>query len=220
MIKNTIFYSSLIMSFGAGFVDTSTFTVANGLFSAHITGNLVVFAYKLTNHPTVSDFINLISFPVFILAVMITGKINSRYQNQKWISSSIGIILITSGIVAFCLKQQNISAGFLYHTMLMMIVFSMGIQNTVNRLYPTSAFGATTVMTGNITKAILDFFLYTSTQHTPEKLLELRKSLVLLTGFVNGCLLGAFISDRFGLVSMLIPGILFTIYFALFSKNQ
>lgn len=40
------------------------FTVADGLFSAHITGNFVVFAYKLSNRPQLRDFINLTGFPV------------------------------------------------------------------------------------------------------------------------------------------------------------
>lgn len=35
MKRDAVFYSSLIMAFIAGFVDTSTFTVADGLFSAH-----------------------------------------------------------------------------------------------------------------------------------------------------------------------------------------
>lgn len=103
--------------------------------------------------------------------------------------------------------------------MLMLIVFSMGIQNTVNRLYVNSVFGPTTVMTGNVTKAILDFFSYISTQHTFEKLIELKKSLVLLTNFLIGCILGALISSKFGLVSMLIPGILITVYYTVFSRK-
>lgn len=85
MKKDAIFYSSIIMAFSAGFVDTSTFTVADGLFSAHITGNFVVFAYKLSNHPAMSDFINLVSFPVFISAVILTRKFDSWYKNERGI---------------------------------------------------------------------------------------------------------------------------------------
>ncbi|MFP3590423.1 YoaK family protein [Chryseobacterium sp. SIMBA_038] len=219
MKRDAIFYSSIIMAFSAGFVDTSTFTVADGLFSAHITGNFVVFAYKLSNHPAMSDFINLVSFPVFILAVILTRKVDSWYKNERGIFAWIGIYLIIAGILAFFLKQNHITTGFVYHFMLMLIVFSMGIQNTVNRLYANSAFGPTTVMTGNVTKAILDFFSYISTQHTFEKLIELKKSLVLLTNFLIGCILGALISSRFGLVSMLIPGILITVYYTVFSRK-
>jgi len=219
MKKDAVFYSSLIMAFSAGFVDTSTFTVADGLFSAHITGNLVVFAYKLSNHAKLADFVNLISFPVFIAAVILTGKINSRYKNQIGIAVSIGLLLIIAGIIAFFLKQKDITTGLLYRCMLMIIVFSMGIQNTVNRLYLSFVFGPTTVMTGNITKAIIDFFLYNSTQHTSEKFIELQRSLVLLSGFVIGCILGGLISYNYGLVSMLIPGIILVIYYSVFYKR-
>jgi uncharacterized membrane protein YoaK (UPF0700 family) len=219
MQRDLIFYTSILMAFSAGFVDASTFTTADGLFSAHVTGNFVVFAYKLANHPTLSDFINLLSFPVFILAVLLTGKMNNFYKNEKGLSVFIGIFLLVAGIMAYFLTQQGIQSGFLYHTMLMLIVFSMGIQNTVNRLYGSSAFGPTTVMTGNVTKATLDLFNYFSGPHTAEKLLLIRRSLVLLTGFLVGCILGALISSRYGLVSMLIPGTIIVIYYTVFFKN-
>jgi uncharacterized membrane protein YoaK (UPF0700 family) len=220
MKKDTVFYTSLIMAFTAGFVDTSTFTSANGLFSAHITGNLVVFAYKVSNHATLGDFINLLSFPIFILAIIFSAKFNSRFKNEKKITSLIGLFLITAGIIAFFLKQQNISTGIIYHSMLMLIIFAMGIQNTVGRLYVSSIFGPTTVMTGNITRAIVDLFSYNSVQHTSKELLDLKQSLILLSGFVVGCISGAFISSNFGLVSMLIPGMILVLYYILFFKKE
>lgn len=152
MKRDAVFYASLIIAFSAGFVDTSTFTVADGLFSTHIKGNFVVFAYKLSNHPQLLDFINLTSFPVFILAVILTRKIDSLYKNEKGIFTLIGMFLIVEGCISFFLKQNQIATGLVYHAMLMLIVFAMEIQNTANRLYVHSTFGPTTVMTGNATK--------------------------------------------------------------------
>jgi len=214
MKKDVVFYSSLIMAFSAGFVDASTFTAADGLFSAHITGNIVVFAYKLSQHPVLRDFINLMSLPVFILAIIITKKVDNHYQNQSGLFRGIGIVLIVAGIGAYLLRQFSIDTGFIYHLMLMMIVFAMGIQNTATRIYIKSVFGPTTVMTGNMTVAIVDFFSYISTKKTFEKVIESKKSLVLLVGFFLGSTLGALISARFGLLSMLVPGILITIYYS------
>lgn len=219
MKKDAIFYSSLIMAFSAGFVDTSTFTAANGLFSAHITGNIVVFAYKLSQHPVMRDFMNLISLPVFILAIIFTKNIDNRFQNQRGLFVGIGVFLIIAGIGAYVLKRFNIETGFVYHCMLMLIVFAMGIQNTATRLYINSVFGPTTVMTGNMTVAIVDLFSYISTKRTQEKVTELKKSFVLLGGFFIGCIFGALVSARFGLVSMLIPGILISIYYTVSSRK-
>lgn len=210
MKRDTVFYSSLIMTFSAGFVDTSTFILQEILW------------FLRTNYRTVRNCMILsISsvFPVFILAVILTRKIDSLYKNEKGIFESIGIFLIGAGCIAFLLKQNQIATGFVYHSMLMLIVFSMGIQNTATRLYTNSAFGPTTVMTGNVTKAILDFFSYISTKHTLEKLVEIKKSLVLLTGFLIGCIFGNLISDWFGLVSMLIPGVLISVYYTVPSKK-
>ncbi|KFF00641.1 hypothetical protein IX39_08415 [Chryseobacterium formosense] len=38
MQRDLVFYTSILMAFSAGFVDASTFTTADGLFSAHVTG--------------------------------------------------------------------------------------------------------------------------------------------------------------------------------------
>ena len=47
MSINKITITSSILSFVAGYADTSTFVRADRLFSAHITGNLVVLVYDI-----------------------------------------------------------------------------------------------------------------------------------------------------------------------------
>jgi len=53
MRVNGFIFTSIILSFVAGYADTSTFVGADGLFSAHVTGNFVILAYDIvTNHIT------------------------------------------------------------------------------------------------------------------------------------------------------------------------
>jgi len=48
-------FTSIILSYVAGYADTSTFIGADRLFSAHVTGNFVILPYEIVtnqiNHP-------------------------------------------------------------------------------------------------------------------------------------------------------------------------
>jgi uncharacterized membrane protein YoaK (UPF0700 family) len=74
-----------ILSFTAGFADTLTFTTANGLFSAHVTGNFVVLAYDVVSGAEIKDWIKLVSFPVFLLGVVVSGIIANRNRQTSYI---------------------------------------------------------------------------------------------------------------------------------------
>ena len=209
-------YTTSLLVFTAGFADAGTYTAANKLFSAHVTGNFVVFAYKLASEPNLNDFLGLISFPVFIAAVYFTGKTNKVLKSERKPSVLIGLLLCVAGLIAYCIDQHYINSVFIQQFMFMMIVFSMGIQNALNKIYSRSVYGPTTVMTGNVTKVTLDLCGYFGYENHQEKMANLRKSAVLIIGFLIGCLLGATLSHRFGLVSMMIPGVLITVYYSFY----
>src|SRR5678816_3926905 len=58
-----------LLSFVAGYADTTTFICANRLFSAHVTGNFVVFVFSLVTNAHLSAWMNLFAFPFFVAAV-------------------------------------------------------------------------------------------------------------------------------------------------------
>jgi uncharacterized membrane protein YoaK (UPF0700 family) len=78
---NGIRVTSIILSFVAGYADTSTFFGADRLFSAHITGNFVVFAYDIVTNQISSSWIKLISFPVFIVTVILSTLLIDNSNN-------------------------------------------------------------------------------------------------------------------------------------------
>ncbi len=55
----------------AGYCDTVTFVQMHGVFSAHVTGNFVLFAAALGRGLEPQDYLKLWTFPVFIVAVSI-----------------------------------------------------------------------------------------------------------------------------------------------------
>jgi uncharacterized membrane protein YoaK (UPF0700 family) len=70
--SNNIWYVTILLSAVAGFCDTVTFVAAGSTFSAHVTGNFIVFAYQVIKGSDPQAWIKLLSFPVFV-ATSITG---------------------------------------------------------------------------------------------------------------------------------------------------
>lgn len=93
---NRFIFTSIILSFVAGYADTSTFVGADGLFSAHVTGNFVIFAYDIVTNQIAGSWIKLIAFPVFILAVFISTLIIDHVNDDK---RAVNRLIILEGFV-------------------------------------------------------------------------------------------------------------------------
>jgi uncharacterized membrane protein YoaK (UPF0700 family) len=102
-IRNT----TLLLCFAAGFCDTLTFVAAGEIFSAHVTGNFIVFAYDLIKHIDTHGWQKLMTFPIFVLAVMLGGRIARRSANMYTllVLESL-LLLIVSGILSAALLQK------------------------------------------------------------------------------------------------------------------
>jgi Protein of unknown function (DUF1275) len=48
-----VWFITLLLSSIAGYCDTATFVAADRIFSAHVTGNFIVFAYQMVNYTDV-----------------------------------------------------------------------------------------------------------------------------------------------------------------------
>lgn len=95
------------------------------------------------------------------------------------------------------------------YSIAMLIVFAMGLQNAFGKIYSKETYGPTTMMTGNVTQAALDMGNLIKSKFTDEKSLQsFKKQFVTLGGFLTGCFLGALAGKKWGLVPVLIPGII------------
>jgi uncharacterized membrane protein YoaK (UPF0700 family) len=215
---NKITLTSIILSFVAGYADTSTFIGANGLFSAHVTGNFVVFAYDVITHQTVSSWIKLISFPVFILAVVFsTLLINHTTAFKKNINKLLaieGMLLILTGVAAIFYKNSNPFCTFNI-VIPMIVVFALGLQNAYGRFFAKDVHAPTTVMTGNVTQLFIDithYIIYNREQKEAIKAKIINQSYVVMPFFI-GCIAGGLITKLIGLSSIIFIGILMLLLF-------
>ena len=206
-IQKNIWYVTLLLTMIAGYCDTVTFVAADSIFSAHVTGNFIVFAYQIIKGSDLHAWVKLLTFPVFILAVIVGGRIasksNSRYKLLFW----EGIVLILSGITTYIFGFLEIFSEWAMYAVAMSTVFAMGLQNAFGKLYAKETHGPTTMMTGNVTQASLDLGnLLKNGIKDPELTLSFKKQLITIIGFLVGCFFGALAGKFFGLGTLILPG--------------
>ncbi|QSB25526.1 YoaK family protein [Flavobacterium sp. CLA17] len=206
-IQKNIWYVTLLLTMIAGYCDTVTFVAADSIFSAHVTGNFIVFAYQIIKGSDLHAWVKLLTFPVFILAVIVGGRIALKSINHYTILFWEGIILVLSGIATYVLGYFEIFSEWAMYTIAMTTVFAMGLQNAFGKLYAKETHGPTTMMTGNVTQASLDLGnLLKNGLKESEVLLSFKKQLVTIIGFLTGCFLGAVAGKFFGLGTLVLPG--------------
>lgn len=211
---NTI---TLILALVAGYADTVTFVAANNIFSAHVTGNFIVFAYQIVTGGDLGAWIKLITFPVFIIAVMCGGWL-SKKTGQATLLLVEAVLLTLAGLAAFALHLQNRDTVVMY-AIVLIIVFAMGLQNAFGKLYAKATHGPTTMMTGNVTQASLDLRGILVNSNKAEALASLKKQGVTILGFLAGCFAGGFLGREFGLAAILPAGVCMIVCYA-FKKQD
>jgi uncharacterized membrane protein YoaK (UPF0700 family) len=184
-----------LLSVIAGMVDLIGF-LSLGVFTAHITGNVVVIGALIVRHNRVNPA-QILAIPVFILAVAATWLIakatGRRGTGLLRLLLLFQFLLITSLLIFSVISKPSADPHGLMATIAAMIaVTAMGCQFALLRLTLPVA-PSTAVMTGNLTNAVLA--LVDSSSRT-RPLMEsdsrrLRGALHLLIGFLMGCVVAA-----------------------------
>ncbi|MEO4004997.1 YoaK family protein [Flavobacterium sp. CAU 1735] len=219
-LQKNIGYVTLLLTMIAGYCDTVTFVAADSIFSAHVTGNFIVFAYQIIKGSDIHAWIKLLTFPVFIVAVITGGRIALKATNRYTLLFWEGILLLVSGIASYVFGYMEIFTEWAMYTVAMTTVFGMGLQNAFGKLYSKETHGPTTMMTGNVTQAALDLGnLLKNGCKDPEVVISFKKQLVTIIGFLIGCFLGAIAGKLFGLGTLIVPGIAMIICY-LYHRNN
>jgi uncharacterized membrane protein YoaK (UPF0700 family) len=184
-----------LLSVIAGMVDLIGF-LSLGIFTAHITGNIVVIGALIVRHNRVNPA-QILAIPVFILAVAATWLIakasGRRGSGLMRLLLLVQFVLITCVLIFSVISKPSADPHGLMATIAAMIaVTAMGCQFALLRLTLPVA-PSTAVMTGNLTNAVLAFV---DSSSRTQPLMEsdsrrLRGALHLLIGFFVGCVLAA-----------------------------
>lgn len=211
---------SFALSFVSGFIDTAGFIALFGLFTAHVTGNLVLAGAAIGNageHGNLSG--KLLMLPVFVLSVAFASYLLKYRRSgvQQLVLAEALFIVAFSLAGRFFLHSGQVSVNSAVAVTASFAVMGMGIQNTYMRKVLNS-YTPNTVMTGNFTQFsidlfnIADYFLSGKQNQNQAGLASVKSSLRkvtnVLVGFLTGCLLGALLVKQLGLICCLLPAIL------------
>jgi len=195
----------------AGSVDVISFLGLNGLFTAHITGNLVILAAHIVAGGQASLAL-AISVPVFIVALAGARLLAEALERARIAPLSILLLLqfiLLCAFLAICIVADShvgpnapsmIIAG-------MLGVSAMAIQNALVQIALTGA-PSTAVLTTNITILTTDvgeMLFGRDANRVAQARDRARHTWPAVAGFLLGCSLGAACEAFLGLPSLVLP---------------
>lgn len=201
-----------VLSATAGAVDVIGFLALGGLFTAHITGNLVVVAaHYVTGR--FSEVGPILAVPVFaaVLGLVTLASVavaKARYTSRR------GLLVLHAALLVSCL---GLGLGFgpfanadrpMAVLVGMLAVAAMATQNALVRLALRGA-PSTAVMTTNITQLTIDLTTLARGLGKGDELATVRHragvTFSCVVGFVVGCAAGAVLEVHFGLWALALP---------------
>jgi uncharacterized membrane protein YoaK (UPF0700 family) len=192
-----------LLSVVAGMTDVIGYVSLGHLFTAHVTGNLVVIAALLVRGgpPNVAQ---ILAVPVFIVAVgsvwLIAKALGRRGPALARPLLLVQFLLLTCVLIfsVICDPAAN-PHGLVAGVAAMIAVSAMACQFALLRLAVPGA-PSTAVMTGNLTNTVLSLLDTLSRKDplTQDARERLKKTLKVLIGFFAGCVAGAAAASLLG----------------------
>lgn len=210
-----------ILSVIAGSTDVISFLALAGLFTAHITGNLVVLAAHIVTGGQ-ADVAAMLSVPVFMAVLGLTRLLATALE---WIGVPtlrpllLIQFLLLGGCLLLCVaigtrfdprSTVGVTAG-------MLGVSAMAVQNALVQISLRGA-PSTAVMTTNLTRFMMDsgdVLLARDPKSRAEARIRAKHTWQAIAGFATGCALGAACEAKFGLWSLALPTGLALLAFAM-----
>jgi uncharacterized membrane protein YoaK (UPF0700 family) len=193
----------------AGSTDTISFLGLNGLFTAHITGNVVMLAaHIITGDPAIVSYI--LAVPVFMLVLLLTSLLANDLERSGVATLrlllSLQLLLLVGFLVLSMVYCAVVNSALAVVTG-MVGVAAMAVQTALVQL-SLKGTPSTGVMTTNVTHFVvaLGELLARRDLSTVEKARKrMLHILPVLVGFVLGCALGAASEEAWGLRSLGLP---------------
>jgi uncharacterized membrane protein YoaK (UPF0700 family) len=200
-----------VLSLVAGSVDVIGFLGLGGLFTAHITGNLVILAAHIASGGSAA-LAPMLSVPVFI-AVLAAARLAASGLEAFGIPSLKPFLalqlLLLAGFFLICFDAGAPIApdGARATVAGMLGVAAMAVQNALVQISLRGA-PATAVMTTNITRFVMDLGTALFGDDRDEIVSARRRAQhawPAILGFAAGCALGAIAQAAIGLRALILP---------------
>jgi uncharacterized membrane protein YoaK (UPF0700 family) len=200
-----------VLSVVAGSVDSVGFLALDGLFTAHITGNIVVIAARVVAGEQ-ALLSHVLALPVFMLVLGLI-RLFAAWLERARIPSLLPLLLLELALlVAFFVIGIDVNAQIDPNAASKVVagmlgVAAMAVQNALVRISLTGA-PSTAPMTTNLTVLAMDLgeiLLAQDAGRVAKARERARYAGMAVAGFVVGCALGAACEHIFGLRSLALP---------------
>ncbi len=200
-----------LLSVIAGMVDLTGFFTLGSIFTAHVTGNLVLAAAAAVRGGP-WNLAQALAIPVFMLAVAAAWLI-ARASGLCGVALTRLLLVIQLLLLLAVLVFSVTTApsenphGLMAGIAVMIAVCAMAFQYALLRLALPKVV-STAVMTGNLTNAVLSLMDILSSPSMPIDRGPFKSSLRLLIGFLVGCIVAAAAVSMLGDWAWSIPTVL------------
>ena len=201
----------------AGYVDTVGFLALFGMFTAHITGDLVA---SLAELPQGSVTTRVLMLPIFMISVAVTtvfARATRRYSDAPLfpLLALMTVALLVFGATGIVLRPFMTSHSNWAVSIVGAIgVGAMAIQNMIMR-DALNSWTPTTIMTGNLTQVTIQLveLAFAAREGDPQRRARIHERAVTrlvkfglpLVGFVTGAVSGAMLTRLYGFWSIALP---------------
>ena len=200
-----------VLSVIAGSVDAIGFLGLGGLFTAHVTGNLVILAAHLASGGE-APVAPMLSVPVFVAALGLTRVVASTLERIGFASLRplllLQLLLLTGFFVLCASADPGIDPDATKAILAGMLgVSAMAVQNALVQISLKGA-PSTAVMTTNITRFMMDVgdvMLARKPADVAKARDRAMRTWPAIVGFAVGCGLGAICEVAIGLLSLTLP---------------
>jgi uncharacterized membrane protein YoaK (UPF0700 family) len=213
------------LSVTAGSVDVISFLGLGGLFTAHITGNLVILAAHVVSGDP-APLGPMLSVPVFMAVLVLTRLLAGGLQRVRIASLRPLLLLqfmLLAGFLALCVADPHADPNAANMVIAGMLgVAAMAVQNALVQISLQGA-PATAVMTTNVTRLTMDIgevLLARDPYDAAEARSRAKHTWPAVVGFALGCGLGAAGEAALGLWSLALPAGLALLALALGSSAK
>lgn len=161
--------AGFLLSWVAGFVDTSAFIILFGIFTAHVTGNIALAGASFVSSDTETTITRLLMLPTFMVTVALTSLLARYARYRQWPVFAVLLTAEALSLGIFLLVGTTLSPSLLLDVQEELIlpigmagVVAMAIQNALMKEAKGvfKSYIPTTVMTGNTTQLTIDIVQY------------------------------------------------------------
>jgi uncharacterized membrane protein YoaK (UPF0700 family) len=203
---------TVLLAVSAGWVDTVVY-FALGLFSAHVTGNIVLM-FDALRRAGPGVVMGAIAVPVFIVVAWLAALLGELLGPKRRVTLVV-LFALETVLLAACLVlglgARNADKAELAPVLAGMLgVAAMAVQNATNRLLPSLP--STAVMTSNVSQMVVDLAIIVRPGEERAKAAErLRRFVPAVLGFAAGCAGAAGAYAVIGVRALAVPVVLLAV---------